>query len=98
MRGLLTLVLVLGVFHSITSAADPLPGHSAHGEVFDEGPRQAAYLMEGTGAVTFPMTTAAPEAQAFFNQGVGQLHGFWYFEAERSFRQVAKLDPNCAMA
>ena len=74
--------------------ADPLPGHSVHGEVFDEGPRQAASLMGGTGAVTFPVTTSVPEAQAFFNQGVGQLHGFWYFEAERSFRQVAKLDPN----
>ncbi|HLQ43300.1 MAG TPA: redoxin domain-containing protein, partial [Planctomycetaceae bacterium] len=41
---------------------------------------------------------SVPEAQAFFNQGVGQLHGFWYFEAERSFRQVAMLDANCAMA
>ena len=37
-------------------------------------------------------------AQKFFTQGVGQLHGFWYFEAERSFRQVAALDPQCAMA
>ena len=31
-------------------------------------------------------------------QGVSQLHGFWYFEAERSFRQVAAIDPDCAMA
>ena len=76
----------------------PTPGHSMHGEVFNEGPRQAAYLMGGTGNVSFPITTANPDAQAFFNQGVGQLHGFWYFEAERSFRQVAMLDPNCAMA
>ncbi len=48
--------------------------------------------------INFPVTTKSPEAQAFFNQGVGQLHGFWYFEAERSFRQVAALDPDCAMA
>ena len=26
-------------------AAAPLPGHSLHGEAFDEGPRQKAYLM-----------------------------------------------------
>ena len=26
------------------------------------------------------------------------MHGFWYFEAERSFRQVAALSPDCAMA
>lgn len=73
-------------------------GHSVHGEAFNEGPRQAAYLMEGMPAIRFPITTADPEAQKFFNQGIGQLHGFWYFEAERSFRQVAALDPNCAMA
>jgi peroxiredoxin len=48
--------------------------------------------------INFPITTKSLEAQAFFNQGVGQLHGFWYFEAERSFRQVAAIDPACAMA
>src|SRR5688500_3687775 len=76
----------------------PLPGHSMHGEAFNEGPRQAATLMEGTGAVDFPVTTANALTQKFFDQGLGQLHGFWYFEAERSFRQVAALDPDCAMA
>jgi peroxiredoxin len=75
-----------------------LPGHSMHGEAFDEGPRQKAYLMGGTGDVHFLVTTKVPLAQQFFDQGVGQLHGFWYFEAERSFRQVAALDPDCAMA
>ncbi len=55
--------------------------------------------MPGVGRVEFPITTAtSAEAQAFFNQGVAQLHGFWYFEAERSFRQVAALEPQCAMA
>ena len=74
------------------------PGHSSNGEAFNEGPRQAAVLMEGTGNVKFPVTTTNDLAQKFFTQGVGQLHGFWYFEAERSFRQVAALDPKCAMA
>lgn len=78
--------------------ADIAPGHSYHGEVFNEGPRQKAYLMGNTGNVRFPVTTKSKEAQAFFEQGVGQLHGFWYFEAERSFRQVVLLDPDCAMA
>src|SRR5882724_2296750 len=75
-----------------------IPGHSSNGEAFNEGPRQAAVLMEGTGNVNFPVTTGNPLAQKFFTQGVGQLHGFWYFEAERSFRQVAALDAECAMA
>jgi hypothetical protein len=82
-----------------SDAADgPLAGHSLHGDAYNEGPRQKAYLMEGTGKVDFPVTTKSPLAQRFFNQGVGQLHGFWYFEAERSFRQVAAMDTNCAMA
>jgi peroxiredoxin/tetratricopeptide (TPR) repeat protein len=75
-----------------------LEGHSYHGEAFNEGPRSSAYLMKGMGRVRFPVTTAVQEAQLFFTQGVAQLHGFWYFEAERSFRQTAMLDPDCAMA
>jgi peroxiredoxin/Tfp pilus assembly protein PilF len=76
----------------------PAAGHSLHGEAFNEGPRQGAYLMGGTGRVKFPVTTQSPPAQLFFEQGVGQLHGFWYWEAERSFRQAATIDPSCAMA
>jgi peroxiredoxin/tetratricopeptide (TPR) repeat protein len=73
-------------------------GHSSHGAVFDEGPRQRAYLMGGTGSVSLKISTTSPEAQQFFDQGLGLLHGFWYFEAERSFRQAAAIDPDCAMA
>lgn len=94
----LRLLLASALAFASSQAAEPLPGHSAHGEVFNEGPRQEAHLMPGTGSVNFPVTTPKPLAQRFFNQGIGQLHGFWYFEAERSFRQAAKLDPDCAMA
>ena len=96
MRKMLSLLPLL-----IVGAAwsdDPEPGHSLHGEAFDEGPRQMAHLMQGVGDVEFRITTTKADAQLFFNQGIGQLHGFWYYEAERSFRQVAMLDPDCAMA
>ena len=74
-------------------------GHSRHGTTFDEGPRSAAYLMPGMSAVVhFPVEGISELAQRFFNQGITQQHGFWHFEAERSFRQVAKLHPDCAMA
>ncbi|MCA9016479.1 MAG: alkyl hydroperoxide reductase, partial [Planctomycetaceae bacterium] len=79
-------------------AEDILAGHSYHGEVFNEGPRRAAYLMGSTGDVHFDVTVKNPEAQKFLDQGLGQLHGFWYLEAERSFRHAANLDPDCAMA
>jgi len=83
---------------SAPDVTQPPAGHSLHGESFNEGPRQAAYLMEGTGRIEFPITTSDPRAQQFFAQGVGQLHGFWYFEAERAFRQALAIDSNCAMA
>ncbi|MEM8733944.1 MAG: redoxin domain-containing protein [Planctomycetota bacterium] len=73
-------------------------GHSNHGEAFNDGPRQSAYLMPGMGNVEFKASTASNVAQRFINQGVAQLHGFWYYEAERSFRQAEVLDPECAIA
>ena len=79
-----------------TEEKGPLEGHSYHGEAFNEGPRSAAYLMKGTGEVEFHTSTKSDKAQKFFLQGLGQLHGFWYFEAERSFRQAALLDKELA--
>jgi len=78
--------------------AVPAAGHSVHGEAFNDGPRRGAALMPGMGKVDFPVTTASKEAQAFVNQGVAQLHSFFYLEAERSFRQAALLDPACPMS
>jgi len=76
----------------------PLPGHSHQGVAFDKGPRQASPLFVGNGNVHFPITCHWEQGQAYLNQGLGQLHGFWYYEAERSFRQVAANDPDCAIA
>jgi peroxiredoxin len=92
-------ILLILLASSLALRVHADPGHSAHGEAFNEGPRQAAVLIPGCGdAVKFPISSKNPDAQKFFTQGVGQLHGFWYYEAERSFRQVAALDPDCAMA
>ncbi|MBI4474763.1 MAG: hypothetical protein HY646_18975 [Acidobacteria bacterium] len=61
-------------------------------------PSLPAVLMEGMGVSNFPITTSSPEAQKFFNQGIAQMHSFWFRESERSFMQAAELDPNAAMA
>ncbi|MGP0070240.1 MAG: redoxin domain-containing protein [Isosphaeraceae bacterium] len=83
---------------SEANPAIPAPGHSVHGEAFNDGPRHAAHIMPGMGKSHFPATTKKPEAQAFIDQGVAQLHSFYYLESERSFRQAAKIDPDCATA
>ncbi len=55
---------------SETNPAVPAPGHSVHGEAFNDGPRHAAHIMPGMGKSHFPATTKKPEAQAFIDQGV----------------------------
>ena len=95
---LATCALAISLFTYANASEPPTHGHSRMGDAFDEGPRYHAYLMKGIPKIDFPIATTNSLAQKFFNQGVGQLHGFWYLEAERSFRQVAALDPKCAMA
>ena len=53
-------------------------------------------LLPGMGETDMPVTTTSDEARRFFNQGVSQMHSFWFIESERSFLQAATLDPNMA--
>jgi tetratricopeptide (TPR) repeat protein len=49
------------------------------------------------GTVHFPIS-CAEAVQKPFARGVALLHSFWYEEAEKEFLDIAKDDPNCAMA
>jgi tetratricopeptide (TPR) repeat protein len=49
------------------------------------------------GTVHFPVSCAA-SVQKPFERGVALLHSFWYEEAEKEFVDIAKDDPDCAMA
>jgi tetratricopeptide (TPR) repeat protein len=52
---------------------------------------------EKLGEVLFPIS-CAPAVQSSFNHSVALLHSFAYSAAERSFFEVARADPKCAMA
>jgi tetratricopeptide (TPR) repeat protein len=52
---------------------------------------------ERLGTVDFPVS-CSPSVAPAFNRGVALLHDFWYEEAQRQFEQIAKTDPQCAMA
>ena len=60
------------------------------------GERQGP-LLEGMGDHHHAITTDSAEAQTFFDQGLVLAYGFNHLEAERSFREAARLDPECAM-
>ena len=59
---------------------------------------QIAPRLQNLGDHKHPVTTSSPRAQLFFNQGLTLTFGFNHREAGRSFREVARLDPDCAMA
>jgi len=52
---------------------------------------------ERLGEVAFTVSCAA-SVRVPFSRGVALLHDFWYEEAQRQFEQIAKADPDCAMA
>jgi tetratricopeptide (TPR) repeat protein len=83
-----TLILLLISF-LVLSAAPALPAAQA------SPPPQAD--SERLGTVSFTVS-CAPAVQTSFVRGVALLHDFWYQEAQRQFEEIAKADPNCAMA
>jgi tetratricopeptide (TPR) repeat protein len=60
-------------------------------------PGQIAPRLQNLGDHKFPVKTNSARAQLFFNQGMMLVYGFNHAEATRSFREAARLDPNCAM-
>ena len=59
--------------------------------------RAGAPLFEGMGNYHMPITTADPDAQRYFDQGMVLAFGFNHAESIRSFRAAQTLDPSCAM-
>lgn len=83
MRKLIWMVCVCAVFFGLAVA--------------DEGHHHEELTQEQLGTVHFPVS-CTPEAQKTFDKGLALLHSFWYEEAEKTFVEVEKQDPKCAMA
>jgi tetratricopeptide (TPR) repeat protein len=59
--------------------------------------KPGAPLFDGYGNHHHQISTSNPKTQAYFDQGVRLLFAFNHAEAIRSFREAARLDPDCAM-
>jgi tetratricopeptide (TPR) repeat protein len=57
-----------------------------------------ASLYAGFDGYRRTVTTASPEAQQWFDQGIQLLYGYNHDEAIRSFEKAGEIDPSCAMA
>jgi len=58
---------------------------------------KGAQLFEGLGNTHRKISTASPEAQKYFDQGLKLLWAFNHDESTRSFARAAELDPHCAI-
>ena len=54
-------------------------------------------LRDNLGKHHYRISTKIPQAQRYFDQGLIWSFGFNHAEAARSFREAARLDPQCAM-
>jgi tetratricopeptide (TPR) repeat protein len=59
--------------------------------------QRGAPLFDNLGKFTRTVTTSSDDARRYFNQAMTLTYGFNHAEAGRSFREAARLDPQCAM-
>src|SRR5882672_9364667 len=68
--------------------------HGTHGRSSADG---RPVLYDSLGSYSYRITTASPDAQRWFDQGLRLVYAFNHHEAQRAFREAARLDPKCAM-
>jgi tetratricopeptide (TPR) repeat protein len=54
-------------------------------------------LLDGLGSHSMPVSSANPDVQRWFDQGLNLTYGFNHDAAERSFLRATELDAECAM-
>ena len=85
-------LVLLGLVAPSTSWAQQ---NAAEGS--EEAEEPVALLAAVTGPLTRDITTAYPDAQAYFNQGLQMMYAFTIPNALESFEEAQRRDPDCAM-
>lgn len=84
----------LGSLLALAGCAAP---HSSSHPALAEPSSAPPPLVDSLGTHHQGVTTASPRAQAYFDQGLRLVYAFNHVEAQRAFREAARLDPACAM-
>ncbi len=79
----------------VLTACAAQPPDGAHVPHAGGGPPPVLY--DSLGTYAYQITTASPGAQRWFDQGLRLVYAFNHHEAQRAFREAARLDPRCAM-
>jgi tetratricopeptide (TPR) repeat protein len=89
----LTSMLVAALGCSAPTAHD----HHAHDHAPPPTAEASPPLFDDLGSYHQAITTSSPQAQAYFDQGLRLVYAFNHYEAQRAFREAARVDPDCAM-
>ena len=92
-------LLVIAFFGLLAGCAGGAEAPSPHGHTPAAAGSMSAPppLLTDLGTYSYKITTASPQAQQYFDQGLRLTYGFNHLEAQRAFREAARLDPACAM-
>lgn len=96
-KRILTVFIMLGLVLSYGIALADMKDlqHSDDSIVAKDG---SVPLLKGLFAIDFPVSTKNKKARAYFNQGLVLTYGFDHADAEVSFLEATKYDPDLAMA
>jgi tetratricopeptide (TPR) repeat protein len=90
----LAFALALGLVHAAPNA---LPSTPVAGKLPLSGLTRSK-LVADLCLVKYRVSTASPDCQAFFDQGLGYYYSYVWMEAARSFETATQCDPECALA
>src|SRR5690606_23292462 len=98
---LILVAAIAAVLYAGRRPAPPSPAEPASAPLpaaFDPALQlPGATLLDGLGEHRFAVTTAHPDVQRWFDQGLMLTYGFNHDAAERSFLRAIELDASCAM-
>lgn len=94
----LALVLITALLSMIAPKSSVLAHGNSEGERLENTEGKKVPILKGLLSHNFPITTRSHDAQEYFNQGLVLTYGFDHADAEASFLEAAKHDPDCAMA
>src|SRR5882724_9033349 len=94
------LIVFLALFLLVAGCAAQGPDtgqSSAHGVHGQPSAGDRAVLYDSLRSYSYRITTTSADAQRWFDQGLRLVYAFNHHEAQRAFREAARLDPACAM-
>src|SRR4051812_16581368 len=89
----------LWAFAGLAQPVTPLPANLPTAEArLPLSGLSAAKVLPNLCLLKSRVSTASPECQALFDQGLAFFYSYVWMEAARSFETAARHDPDCAMA